>query len=358
MATWVTATTNVSGQYTTACKYSMAGGYGTVSRNGNTISFNFGFRVQWTSNTYTTNNFGVAATSPSGTAYVIGKPSTWSQNTWYYADSSEKQTTEKTPWSYSGTVSGTGAGTITITIGWTDKTSAPSSSNYSSYTFSVPYPALPTYTISYSKGSYSNLTNMPSSSQTKTHGININLSSTVPYYTESNVNGYVLTWNTNGGTGGAGTTTMKNTTKTTLKQWQSSRNSSLWRPGESYNGDGDVTMTAYSFNDPTITSYGTLTALPTQPTRTNYTFQSWNTKADGTGYTLGVSSGYTLPYQPNANTIFYAIWKRNQASIKIKTGTSTWSDGLVWVKDSNGTWQQVLKVYVKTGASTWTESSD
>ena len=325
----------------------------TVSSGAVTVTGIQGYHKKsgWTSEISSTND------SADITVTIGGTSKSWTANTTqtflYNTYSSNWNSTNLSGWSFPGG----GNKSISVSL---EKSNNDNINNYgltynTSSTINIP---AVTYTISYAKGSYSNLTNMPSSSQTKTHGTNINLSSTVPYYTESNINGYVLTWNTNGGTGGAGTTTMKNTTKTTLKQWQSSRNSSLWKPGESYNGDGDVTMTAYSFNDSTVTSYGTLTALPTQPTRTNYTFQSWNTKADGTGYTLGVSSGYTLPYQPNANTIFYAIWKRNQASIKIKTGTSTWSDGLVWVKDSNGTWQRVLKVYVKTDATTWTESNN
>lgn len=295
------------------------------------------------------------------TVTIGGTSQTWS-NVWQYFGAASytdmKQGNSTTALSSKAwSIPAGGSVSISASLTSQNSTITEKGSSYSAKTISG-IPAV-TYTISYSKGSYSNLTNMPSSSQTKTHGVNLTITSTTPYIDTPNVNGYVLTWNTNGGSGGDGTTTMKNTTRTTLTNWQSSNTGYSWAPGEQgFNENQDTTMTPKTFSAATVQTYGKLTALPTQPTRTNYTFLSWNTKADGTGYTLGTSSGYTLPYQPNANTTFYAIWKRNQASIKIKTGTSTWSDGLVWVKDSNGTWQQVLKVYVKTGASTWTESSD
>lgn len=326
----------------------------TVSSGAVTVTGIQGYHKKsgWTSEISSTND------SADITVTIGGTSKSWTANTTqtflYNTYSSNWNSTNLSGWSFPGG----GNKSISVSL---EKSN---NSNINSYgltyntSSTINIPAV-TYTISYSKGSYSNLTNMPSSSQTKTHGVNLTITSTTPYIDTPNVNGYVLTWNTNGGSGGDGTTTMKNTTRTTLTNWQSSNTGYSWAPGEQgFNENQDTTMTPKTFSAATVQTYGKLTALPTQPTRTNYTFLSWNTKADGTGYTLGTSSGYTLPYQPNANTTFYAIWKRNQASIKIKTGTSTWSDGLVWVKDSNGTWQQVLKVYVKTGASTWTESSD
>ena len=150
MATWVSYSSVQSG-YSSSCYYYIAGGYGTVSRSGNTVSFSFGARVQrWTSS-WTSNGHAFRyPNSSSGTQYHARKGS-GSKGTWYYASSTSagSYTSEKTPWSYSGTVSGTGSGNISITVGWNDDWTTPAVSygGWNSYTFSVPYPALPSYSF-------------------------------------------------------------------------------------------------------------------------------------------------------------------------------------------------------------------
>lgn len=60
-------------------------------------------------------------------------------------------------------------------------------------------------------------------------------------------------------------------------------------------------------------TYGTtLTLSTTEPTRTGYTFKSWNTKADGTGTTYAAGGSYT----GNAALTLYAIWTANTYSVK------------------------------------------
>lgn len=113
------------------------GGHGDVSRSGNTVSFSYGVRFQkvssWTSN-------GVAA-FPGGTRYWAKSGQTQMGSGWHYASSTSSGTykTESIPMSYSTTVSGGGAGTITMKVGvgwdaWTPN-------NAWTYTFYVDYPA-------------------------------------------------------------------------------------------------------------------------------------------------------------------------------------------------------------------------
>ena len=54
-----------------------------------------------------------------------------------------------------------------------------------------------------------------------------------------------------------------------------------------------------------------LTLSNTKPTRAGYTFQKWNTKADGSGtnYTAGAS------YTANADVTLYAVWKANTYTV-------------------------------------------
>ena len=58
-------------------------------------------------------------------------------------------------------------------------------------------------------------------------------------------------------------------------------------------------------------TYGTdLTLSSTKPTRTGYTFQNWNTKADGSGDSYASGATYTS----NEPVTLYAIWKINDAT--------------------------------------------
>lgn len=154
-----------------------------------------------------------------------------------------------------------------------------------------------TYTVSYNANGG---TGAPSS-QTKTYGVTLTLSSTQPTWTGRTFS----KWNTKAdGTGtnynpGASYTT--NAAATLYAQW------TLNSYTISYNANGGSgapsSQTKY---------YGTnLTLSSTKPTRTGYTFKNWNTKSDGTGTTY--SSGAT--YTANSGATLYAQWQINTYAV-------------------------------------------
>ena len=109
------------------------------------------------------------------------------------SDSIKKYTSEATPFWYSGDVSGTGSGNITISVGVSWNAFKPEYS-VTTYSFKVPYPAAATYTVSYDANGGSGAP----SSQTKYQGYPLTLSSTTPTRAGYRFDG----WNTNAsGTG-------------------------------------------------------------------------------------------------------------------------------------------------------------
>ena len=63
----------------------------------------------------------------------------------------------------------------------------------------------------------------------------------------------------------------------------------------------------------------TLTLSSTQPTRTGYTFNGWNTQADGNGTPYAAGATYT----GNANLSLYAKWTANTYSVQFNGNGST-----------------------------------
>jgi len=144
-----------------------------------------------------------------------------------------------------------------------------------------------TYTVSYNANGGSGAP----SSQTKTYGKTLTLSSTKP--TRS---GYEFWhWNTksdnSGTTYAAGASYTANAAATLY---------AIWNPIISYNANGGSGAPASQTK-----TYGvTLTLSSTTPTRSGYVFWHWNTKADNTGTTYAAGANYTA----NAAATLYAIW--------------------------------------------------
>ncbi len=147
-----------------------------------------------------------------------------------------------------------------------------------------------TYTVTYNANGG---TGAPGS-QTKTHGVNLTLSSTKPTRT-----GYTfVNWNTSSnGTGtsyASGSTYSGNANLTLYAQWTPVTYTVTYNANGGSGAPGDQTKT-YGVN---------LTLSSTKPTRTGYTFVNWNTASNGTG--TSYASGGT--YSGNANLTLYAQW--------------------------------------------------
>lgn len=136
--------------------------------------------------------------------------------------------------------------------------------------------------------------------QTKTHGESATLSSTVPSRT-----GYAFTrWTTNAdGTGtvyNPGSVYSNDADVTLYAQWVEGYTVSFDANG----GTGDIaTQTKYKDQSLTLTS--------SKPSRTGYTFQSWNTDPNGAG--VSYQPGGT--YAGNTALNLFAIWKANSYSV-------------------------------------------
>lgn len=298
MASWVGGTQKTAGNI----PLWVSGGYGGVSRNGSTVSFNWGVRFQpvdGASYTWTYNSVYVWYNS---TAWYAQKGDGTSVHTkkgeWIYTSSTSgsvtKYTSEATPFWYSGNVSGTGGGNVTITasVGWDCITPKAGVSNYS---FNVPYPAAASYTVSYNANGGSGAP----SSQTKYQGYNLTLSSTKPTRAGYEFNG----WNTN--SSGTGTN---------------------YSAGGTYSSDSGVTLyakwTALApiFSAPTVSRTETEISWPSFTTNiaSNIYYKigsgSWvslgsNTTTGSaktlTGQTPGTSYTITFRAENKANTNLY-----------------------------------------------------
>jgi len=151
-----------------------------------------------------------------------------------------------------------------------------------------------TYAVSYNANGG---TGAPST-QYKTHGTALTLSSTKPTKASTSAGNYTVTLNANGGTCSSASLTAKRTTSYTFSTWNtnSSGTGTSYASGASYTTNAALSLYA-------IYSSGTSTAsvtLPT-PTRDGYDFMGWATSASAT-------SGTTGSYKPSGNVTLYAIW--------------------------------------------------
>ena len=152
-----------------------------------------------------------------------------------------------------------------------------------------------TYRISYDANGG---TGAPSS-QTKTYGANLTLSSTKPTRANSSAGSYTVTLNANGGSVNTTALSAALTTSYTFKNWNTAANGS----GTNYNAEASYTSNASAtlyaqWNSSTSTAS---VKLPT-PTRTGYTFKGWSTSSTAT-------SGITGSYTPTGNVTLYAAWE-------------------------------------------------
>ena len=210
-----------------------------------------------------------------------------------------------------------------------------------------------TYTVSYNANGGSGAP----SSQTKTYGKTLTLSTTKPTRT-----GYTFkNWNTNsGGTGtsySAGGSYTANAAATLYAQWTANTYKIT------YNGNGSGVSNVPAAQDKTYAK--TLTLSSTKPTRTNYTFKGWATSSSATVAQYSAGSSFTT----NATTTLYAVWELAYKKPTIKSFTAIRCNES-GTADSSGTYIKVafnwttfadiptIKIEWKAASSsTWSNSS-
>ncbi len=139
-------------------------------------------------------------------------------------------------------------------------------------------------------------------SQTKTHDVDLTLSSTKPTRADTSAGSYTVTLNANGGSCDTTSLTAARTTKYTFKNWNTAANGSgtSYSAGATYSNNASATLYA-QWNSSTTTAAVT---LPT-PTWTGHTFKGWATSSTAT-------SGSTGSYTPSGNVTLYAIWQQDE----------------------------------------------
>lgn len=277
----------------------MEGGYGTVNRSGNSVSFSFGCRIKRTSDSWVSNALAWRYPNDWTGAQRYGRVGSGSKNTWYYSSSSTRAsyTSEATPYSYSGSVSGTGGGNISLTVGWNDSWTTPTANTnayswctgWQSYSFSVPYPAAASWTVSYNANGGSSTP----SSQTKWYGVNISLRGAISR-ANSYPAGYTVTFDGNGGTPSKTSQQATNTTTYSFAHWKAS-NGTTYAAGATYSANEGTTMTAQWNSSTTNGSITTATASKSNGTATRtVTFNA--TSNGGTCSTASRNSTATITY--------------------------------------------------------------
>ena len=209
--------------------------------------------------------------------------------------------------------------------------------------------AINTYAVSYNANGGSGAP----AAQTKTHGVTLTLSSTVPTRTGYSFQGwatssagsaayqpggsytanaavtlyavwkkltYAIDYNANGGTGAPASQTK--TYGETLKL-------STATPSRA-TVDGDTYTVTFNANGGSCA-----TASATAQKRTTYAFQGWNTKSDGSGTSYAAGANYTA----NAAATLYAKWKATTATdpVTLPTATRSGYKFLGWAKTAGAT---------------------
>ena len=183
-----------------------------------------------------------------------------------------------------------------------------------------------TYTVKYDANGGSGAP----SSQTKTYGTALKLSSTKPTRTGYSFQGWATS--ASGSVAyAAGASYTSNSAVTLYAVWK------INTYAVTYNANGGSGVPSSQTK-----TYGkTLTLSSTKPTRTGYAFVSWNTKSDGSGTSYASGASYTA----NAAITLYAIWKINTYTITYNANGGT----LGSVKTQTKTYGTALKL---TGTAT------
>ena len=149
----------------------------------------------------------------------------------------------------------------------------------------------PKYTVKYNANGGSGAP----SSQTKTYGTTLKLSSTKPKRTGYTFQGWGTSATDTSVNYAAGANYTSNANITLYAIWKANTYTVKYNANGGSGAPGNQTKT-----------YGkTLTLSSTKPTRTNYTFKGWGTSASSTTVSYAAGASYTT----NADITLYAIWE-------------------------------------------------
>ena len=154
--------------------------------------------------------------------------------------------------------------------------------------------AVQTYAVTYNANGGSGAP----STQYKTYGTALTLSSTKPTKSSTSAGSYTVTLNANGGTCSSASLSAVRTTKYTFSKWNtnSSGTGTSYASGASYTTNAALALYAIYTSSTTTTAV----TLPT-PTRSGYNFMGWASSSTATSGTTGSST-------PSGNVTLYAIW--------------------------------------------------
>lgn len=187
-----------------------------------------------------------------------------------------------------------------------------------------------TYTVSYNANGGSGAPG----NQTKTYGKTLTLSSTKPTRTGYTFQGWGTTASDTSVNYAAGASYTANAAITLYAIWKAKTYTVSYDANGGSGAPGNQTKT-----------YGVaLTLSSTKPTRTNYDFVKWNTKADGSGTSYNSGASYTS----NAAVTLYAVWKLSGHNITFNANGGTGAPATIF-KNVNATITIPTKVPVRSG---------
>lgn len=156
-----------------------------------------------------------------------------------------------------------------------------------------------------------------------------------PSRDNSVVEQYIINFDTNGGSGNYGASSIK-FREYTFEGWATSASATSANASETYTAK--TTVYAYwTYKDST-----TSITLPT-PTRNGYTFEGWATSADAEIADIGVGT-----YEPSADITLYAIWKP-MGLVYIYDNLKEFSPYEIFIYDGSGWNQYIPYIYTESG---------
>ncbi|GBU26239.1 hypothetical protein R83H12_02934 [Fibrobacteria bacterium R8-3-H12] len=168
-----------------------------------------------------------------------------------------------------------------------------------------------TYTVTYNAGTGVTGVTVPPS-QTKNYGASLTLSSTTPTRTGYAFNGWNTAANGTGTAYAAGENYTANAALTLYAQWAAVYTVTYSGNGNTGGSAPDAQTQASAGQALTLSGAGALV-------KTGYTFDGWNTAANGSGTSYAAGASYT----PAGNVTLYAKWKANTYAVTYNANNGT-----------------------------------